>query len=328
MSLTPRTDKTDFNAFINGGFDYFQRGTSVGSVSATDYYAPDRFALESSPNAVASRVVDSPNSLTKYALNMTVTPSSGGSLIRIRQRVEDKVAQKLVGSAVSIRASYKCSNFSEVFLLVRTFQNPNDNVNVTTQISETTAITNNSTWQIFKRENWVVPAEAVNGFEVIWTFQTPDSIGVLENFRFTQAKVGFGATAQDFSYFAGDSVSELNTCLRYYEKSYGIDTTPGTVTSEYVYLLGAGNGGQMIMSPVYIKEKRTGNYAVYFYRYDIPNSTPSGRWVIYPFGGGASTVGMAVISKSTKQFSPYGTDAGVLNTHYELYGAWAVDDEI
>lgn len=61
------------NYLINGGFDFFQRGLSVGSTATKEYIAPDRFIASRQGSWWVSPVFsrfdgDAPSSKTRYVL--------------------------------------------------------------------------------------------------------------------------------------------------------------------------------------------------------------------------------------------------------------------
>ena len=110
-----------------------------------------------------------------------------------------------------------------------------------------------------------------------------------------QLEVGTQATA--FSTAGGSYGAELALCQRYYEKSYSIDTVPGTNTSvgQYLERATAQGGGYSGSNIRYVVQKRAAPTAT-FYRAD----GTAGSWN-YNRSGTSSTASVALDDAGTYQ---------------------------
>lgn len=78
------------------------------------------------------------------------------------------------------------------------------------------------------------------------------------NFWLTGVMINEGLEAQPFRLFSEDVGGEIEACQRYYEKSYQLETTPGTVTSEgYWTYSSQASGAVRRITMAYRTRKRT-----------------------------------------------------------------------
>lgn len=270
-SLTPRIDRLDRNGAINGNFDFWQRRTFVNGtgLSADAYITADRVKISwnwagAGHNLDWARSTDVPTysqsgfrSLYSYSFTSNASKTFPASLDYFQPfiyKMEGHDFQRFYGKDVTFSFWFKASvvgtyNFS--------LQNPSAS---RTYVSEFTVSAAN-TWQFVTK--------TINMEVVTWNLDNTAAlniyIGQLANSALTTSTlntwgalsgiVSTGATnylttvgatfkiAQfsivETSAFsdkgfcrAGRTIAEeLQLCQRYYEKSYDIETPPGTNTS-------------------------------------------------------------------------------------------------
>ncbi len=216
------------NYLINGGFDFWQRGITTNSPNS---YVADRWLSHfgQSGSITYARDTDIPNNgLSKYSARV-YAPT--GVYNRIEQRIESVNAKKLYGKTVtfSFMAKGDSSGLSFNLQIVRpnsidiySGEHPTAGV---TQISSVSLTSNmQAIWTNYSY-SFVVTAEMANyGFSVI--LFRPNTAN--NTFYITQAMLNDGSVAQPFVPFGGSYISDLQACLRYYEKTYDLNTAPGT----------------------------------------------------------------------------------------------------
>lgn len=120
MNNSPRLDSLEqamkLNAIINGGFDFWQRGTSL----ADDSYGADRWYLSQNGDMVATqdRIEDVPTwSRSTYSKRINITASDtlldGSNNLHLRQRVEGLIGSSLIGEEVEISFSVKTNKIGQ-----------------------------------------------------------------------------------------------------------------------------------------------------------------------------------------------------------------------
>jgi hypothetical protein len=269
MSLTPRIDKLERNYIINGGFDFWQRFAgninTVNTATPIATYTADRWSSNTGGSTVkqfsVQRSTDVPIVGLQYSCQ--VTSNTAHSFIAsdvispIQYRMEGYDYRNLIGKDVVVSFWAKCSitGLHTFGILAANFTKT-----YTTTFNVTTA----NTWQHFQipvtLESNTSGYNLTNGtgiqiffFGVGGTSTTNVSNGSFNagNFGAAAGVVNWmstnGATAKvagvmltegtsqpnnaSFHRAGGTSLSnELMMCQRYYEKSYDVDTIPGTVT--------------------------------------------------------------------------------------------------
>lgn len=246
---------------MNGALDYWQRGVSFPSILSNRYFA-DRFIyLKSGSMAhTISRDTDVPTFtdagfIFPYSILATVTAGSASlaasDFCGIEQRIEGAIASRLYGRDINVSFWVKSSVTGTNSISIR--NNDNSRSYVTTY-----TINAANTWEkkTIKLSMdlvglWLYDTGA--GIKLFFnlgsgsTYQAPStgwgfgnylatsscinavaSAGI--TFRITGIQLEEGSEPSTFDRYAGNIVDELTTCQRYYEKTYDIDTTPGTAT--------------------------------------------------------------------------------------------------
>ena len=221
------------NAVINGGFDYWQRGTSFNPSSAAYVYTADRWEVYT---YAASTCTVSQQTFTagaapvagvegRYFLNIINTNTG----IYLRNKIED--VRTYAGQTVTLSFYAKAS--SNLTLTSNLEQNFGTGGSAAVANTATHSIT--TSWQRFTR---TVTLASISG-KTIST--TDSSLQVLftgtNNITLSiwGVQLEYGSVATPFSRAGGTLQGELAACQRYYQKTYAIATAPGAAPDSYPF---------------------------------------------------------------------------------------------
>lgn len=221
------------NLAINGGFDYWQRGTSLALTSG-QVYLPDRFkatcrngagtqsrySLTLSESAICANL--------KYAYQFDITTGATNNNPRIYHVLED--AFYYYGRTMTVSFYAKASKAITVGASADLIFNNADNISSVLNASLTTS------WQRFSYTFTLSPAGTYNsatdyGLILLWDTPMNDTYTVY----ITGVQIENGSTVSPFSRAGGTLQGELAACQRYY---YRI-----TSGSAYGYLTGSSSSG-------------------------------------------------------------------------------------
>lgn len=222
------------NRAINGGFDYAQRDPGPIALGTTPaYIALDRFLLSYSAgggnSATAARIIDSPNSLTKFCMEFDSTMASDADDVGVvtQHRMESSMVRDLEdAAAASLKFFHKSEATAptEVLITVQTADVEDDFSATTVVTSSRIVLVNDNTWREIKLENIIPTADFSNGVEVILSFD--NQAAVSGKTRIGQMMFNKGATAEAAFTYAGETTQEeLVFCERFYEKNFPLDET-------------------------------------------------------------------------------------------------------
>ena len=264
-SVTAPTDLTttsDQNAIINGNFDFWQRGNATTAVTTYTYLA-DRWMCSESTDGTATieRSTDVPSSSdTKfpatYSLLYTVTGADASigatQNASIRQNIEGYNWAPFHGGQNIVLSFWVKSSLTGTFCVG--IKNSAGNRAIVKEYTISSA----NTWE---RKTITLATDTAGtwladnsvGAAVLWTlaagsdFQTTAGAWAAGNyfatsnqanlfssthtFRLAQVMLHKGTAAETFCRAAPTIQQERQLCERYYEKSYSIDTVPGTNTA-------------------------------------------------------------------------------------------------
>jgi hypothetical protein len=266
-SLTPRLDKVENkanpNTLINGCFEYWQRGTSFTSIGNNTYFA-DRWKYSKNVLSVGvnniERVTDIPSSgYGLYSPKVSVTtiqaPLGSASFYHISQVIEGTFLRNIKGKKLALRFWVKSSKVGTHCIAL-------SNNGATKTLVKEYEVAQANTWELktirFEHDSsgtWLYDTGV--GMRVIFclaagsSFQTtPDTwqsgvylctanqVNLMDNllneFLVTDVALVIDNESEgeiDFGLAGRDLTEELGLCQRYYEKSYDIDITPGTISA-------------------------------------------------------------------------------------------------
>jgi len=237
MSLTPRLDKIDKNYLINSAKDLAQRSTSAENLSASyQFLTLDRHVHKTAGSfngtPTVQRVQDSPDGKTKYCSEFSSDFASATAELYEAQPIESVNARDLAGENVSFSVWVKSDSCTTLKLQLSTADTEDDFSAVTQFHSSSKTITADGQWQEVKFEDIAVATGAERGVMVEVVLTDSDSTGATESHRLTRGKLNIGSEAQEWSLAGRDYADELSIAQRYYEKSYNLDTDPGTLAAD------------------------------------------------------------------------------------------------
>jgi hypothetical protein len=194
------------NYIINGALDFWQRGTSF---TASGTFSADRFYTTSVGAHSISQATDTA-SIANYSLEMS---STGGSVIRTRQPLEQDIVKPLRGQEMTFSVYAKQGaqyGATDASLSVRYSNSTDARASQGTAVASL-SISPGATWQRFSL-TFTVPADAV-GLEA----------GVLsssmvsgDSLLITGVQLEAGSVATPFKRHAPSLQGELAACQRYY----------------------------------------------------------------------------------------------------------------
>lgn len=315
MSLSPRIDRLDRNLLINGNFDFWQRGTS--GITSNRLLA-DRWIANGSVTSY-SQEVGGPNSNSQFFAR---TGLSSGAL-GIFQRIESNFTRQIVSDTVTFSFWAKLgSGTGSVFTFIRI---PSVADNYTSSSVYLNALTGTvtTTWTKFTITITVTNDMRSRGFSVS-PYVSVSSSNTLD---IAQCVLLEGTHPNPSFCLAGKTYAdELGLCQRYYEKSYNLNTAPGTA-------LGAGrtnwqgaavhlsnSSGNFSARVDYKTRKRTSLSSITLYN---PNTGATGS---ARDASDSSDISITGLSVGDNQANIVESLVGIASRGY--YYHWAIDAEI
>ena len=280
--------QTNFrNIIINGDMSIAQTGTSTSSITGNGYHTIDRYKtnLSSAGTWTQSRSTTAPTDQGfATSLKMDCTTADGSlsasDYLYIEQNIEGQFLQYLkkgTSSAESTTLSFWVrSNKTGTYIA-----SIKDNDN-TRMINQSYTISSADTWEkktitfagdttgtlgndnatSFRLILWLAAgSDYTSGtLSTSWESQTNANLAVGQvnladstsnEWYITGVQLEAGTSASDFEFLPKDV--NLTRCQRYFQKSYDLDTTPGTATDTGVYWTGGSSdsGNNVSFLPSY-----------------------------------------------------------------------------
>jgi len=208
---------TGKNYLINGGFDFWQRGTS--SSSQMGYYTADRWYTGGTGGTitVAQETTDIPSGVpVQYGIKWTTSASS--SYATLYQAIESQVLKTLLGRQVTISGYIKLTGgYTGSMYVALEYNTVNDALlssNTQAGIAAAGNAVDAATWKRFSA-TFTVPANAA-GLRVGLQPDLAQASGV--TVRLAGLKLELGTVATSFSTAGTTLQSELAACQRYYAR--------------------------------------------------------------------------------------------------------------
>lgn len=197
------------NLLINGGFDFWQRGTNFSG----PVYGADRW-LASADTSEFSRKPGGPSPRSAYhALQRA------GRNATLAQRIESPNARLLTGRQVTLSFLARADASHSVKVRVSRPQMADNYLGGTNLVFDVTLGVTTSVWNPFSHSFPVTETMASNGFEV--AIGNSDTGGGETVWEFAEIMLNEGAAVLPFRR-AGSSIgAELNLCERYFQKFVG-----------------------------------------------------------------------------------------------------------
>jgi hypothetical protein len=312
------------NIIINGGFDIWQRGTSVAiqSASSSAAYQADRWATyRAVAGSTQSQIA---SGLSGFQNAIRLQRNSGNTAtnaIYLSQSFETSAISKVAGLPVVVSFYARAgADFSGSTLNVRLGVGTGTERDViwsggwtsyTEPLNQT--ITPTTSWQRFVLYVTVPAGTTQAGLFFAWTptgtagandYIDIDGVQVEQNYQptpFEQRPIG----------------TELALCQRYYTKSYLLNTTAGSVSSSGAVMLPSLPTGNTLRQTIFFKQTMRAAPNVTIYN---PETGTAGYMV--PEGQGASNnaaAGVTFIAESNALV--YSTSAPIAGIYYFQYVA-------
>lgn len=201
------------NYIINGNFDIWQRGTSFSiplSPTTTSQYTCDRFTYVSQDIAsTISRVAITDLLKSNYAINIDVTSLGTSPFHIVRQLIEPDIFSLFEGQTITLSCYSRLISGSGNIAL--------DIGDISPSIF---ALTNQ--WTKYEVTSTIPFSHSITFVDVAFS-------GSISEYQLAQVKLEIGDRATPF--IPKTEAEELRDCQRYYEKSYGISISPGTLST-------------------------------------------------------------------------------------------------
>lgn len=206
------------NVIVNGNFDFWQRGTSMGV--ADNSYRADRWRVDNTGANTHSR--QSSGVPTGSSFYWRTTFAASGAM-QMSQSLESAFVNKLKGKTITLSFLIRTSGTFAGNIEVRIQKN------ATANTSTGGAWSNISTMLVAPTASWVkhnisvtVPDDGTaNGLRPNFVTASTQSTGNIV--EFSQVQLNIGPAAGPFELAGGNIEGELALCQRYYEKSYQLE---------------------------------------------------------------------------------------------------------
>lgn len=230
------------NPIINGGFDIWQRGTSIAVPAAAGFtYTTDRFGASTGSNqaiTISRQSVSDSVNLPDIQYCARVQRNSGqtgtGSYF-FDTPIETANSIPLIGKTITLSfyvrggASFVSAGdgfAGQIIAAAGIDQNPGNWTSPVLAAQRTATLT--TTWQRFTVSTTVTSSYT----QLFLRFNhTPiGTAGASDYYEITGIQLELGSVATPFARAGGSIGGELALCQRYYEKSYNVDVAPGAST--------------------------------------------------------------------------------------------------
>ena len=321
------------NLLINGGFDFFQRGTSI-STSSSNVYIADRWFTVNGTGGTLNFSQGAPAATVPgvgLAMNFTYGAGCSNPNMNISQVVENKTSMLALDSKVSFGVWVQgVAAVTQVTIAV-TYAN--------TETKTQTVITSAA----FTITNGSYTYCTLNNVSIPGSINSSGSIGVqiypttASNTLYTSgngltiagAMLNIGSTAAPFQKAGGNYSGELIACQRFYEKSFNIGVTPAANISGTAQLISGFYFSTSAAVSSSVMFKTTKRQPPTITAYD-PNSSNVGDWSYYNLTGGVSNSEPVTPSATITSFNvtASGLSTSSIGSNILFSGNWTADAEI
>lgn len=220
------------NGIINGGFDIWQRDTSIANDASYTKYCADRFQVNRAGLATGATISRQSSSLTGIQYAARVQRDSGNTntgAIYFLTALESADSYRFAGQSVTIsfyaRAGANYSSASSALSVRVDYGTGTDQSMGTGFTGQTAVITQTATlttsWQRFTYTGTVASAATEIGF---YSFYTPvGTAGANDYYEITGIQLEVGSQASPFIRAGGNIQGELAMCQRYFAR-YNADS--------------------------------------------------------------------------------------------------------
>lgn len=226
------------NLLINGGMDFNQRrNSSIGMDATPAYRVQDRFLTYTTVNTDWNTRNQDVGSLTDSqgivwkALDLDLDAANSNAVAYIEQRIEASSVYYMVGKKASFSVEFVNPGFTDLTIKLYYANAEDDHSTQTLIVSKSETFVADSTLKNMKFENISIPANAKNGIAIVLEVSGV-TVGSLFTNSFSKMMFNEGPVVAPFERAGVSIANEIQLCQRYYEKSYNLDTAPGTVDGD------------------------------------------------------------------------------------------------
>lgn len=230
------------NFLYNGGFDFWQRGTTNTAANGATRYVSDRWYVKNSlgtAGVITFAQVAGSVAGSKFGASVKITnPPSAAQAngCELYQTLDNESSLDLLGKSASVTAQIKAlGNVNQVGIQ---FYYATSEAKVTTAIgSEQLVTVNSSTFSLGSLLAQTLTAATITTAGVvgvrirITAVSSGNTYDVNNGFIVEQVGMNIASGSIPFLRQGSGSQAELALCQRFYEKSYDITTNPATSTS-------------------------------------------------------------------------------------------------
>lgn len=318
------------NKIINGGFDIWQRGTTIAGLNNSVSYSADRWCIFRSlaANYTLSRRSVTPSELSGFNYCARYQRTSGDTsvaLLYLGITFESISVIPLAGKTVTLSFyARKGANFSGSILDTQIEFGTGTDTSFLTQPTSPSITNMSSTlttsWQLFQ-QTVSVPSTSTAA-RIFWDYTPTGTAGTNDYFEITGVQLEVSSQITPFE--QRPVATELALCQRYYEKSYDIGTEPLTSTTQgMMFFSQTSNGSSDIVASVKYSVPKRIAVAPTFITY----TGTAGSWHYSRNGVGETAATMNQSYAGTNNFVCY-INIGAAWTPGQMYGHWRVDAEI
>jgi hypothetical protein len=254
------------NGIINGGFDIWQRGTSIANTASYTQYCTDRFQVNRGGLATGATISRQSSGLTGIQYAARVQRDSGNSntgAIYFLTALETADSYRFAGQTVTIsfyaRAGSNYSSASSALGVRVDYGTGTDQSMGTGFTGQTAVVTQTATlttsWQRFTYTGTVSATATEIGF---YSFYTPvGTASTNDYYEITGIQLEVGNKATPFIRAAGNIQGELAMCQRYYYRRSANATNTYAVLSDWGVGTGSANAAVPVFSPTTMRVSPT-----------------------------------------------------------------------
>ena len=223
------------NMVINGSMVVAQRGNVAVTPSAVVYGGADRWRMYPNISGTASSTVAQTAVIwteSKFAQGLTATTASAAGSMLFMQRIEAVNTSHIAGNKVTLqfKIAHDVGSTLTVQIVLQRPTNTADDYSPTTDITGVTTVgtcpTGTSSGTLFTyTSDTLTSTDVSKGLQIQIRVVTTAAV-TNKNFYLGDVQLELGDTATPFEHISfGD---QLQKCMRYFQKSYNINTAPGT----------------------------------------------------------------------------------------------------
>jgi hypothetical protein len=277
------------NLVINGGFDFWQRGTTW---SGTGYSAADRwYAVLSGSVTMTQETSDLPAvGQIRYGARWTTTANA--SYGQLYQSFEENLVRSIRGKLVTVSGYIKISGTYSGSQYLNTDYNTSSDALISQSTNNTSTPIGNAvdaaSWKYFSVPV-IVPSNAV-GFRIGFIPDQAQPSGAIVRLAAVQMEIG---SATQFSRAGGDIQGELIKCQRYFQRVENNVSTYLSLTLNYLPNFN-NSYSQAVLFPVPMRSSVSLSF------FDVANN--SGKVTAYLNGGGVNNITPTINQSSGSGF--------------------------